>query len=120
MADKSVAVLIDAGDVPKSLDGKVIETPARFQDAQIKLISAVWAVFIRAFRTFLQNLAAGVLAVSTATSIPGLSDVIPPSEFGERMLFVLYVAGLSALVAAIQRAAEIAAKVDDKVPEWTA
>lgn len=114
------AVLIGTSDVPKSMDGETIKTSARYKDVTIKVVSAVWAVFIRALRTFLQAIAAGIVTINTVPLIPGVSDILPPSEFGEKVMYIVYAAGVTALIAAIQRAAEIATKIDDKIPEWTA
>lgn len=117
----SVAVLVDDGHTAtNTVEDVTIETPPGFKDVKIKVISAFTAVFVRAFRTFLQVLAAGIGAGFTAPAIPMVSDALPPSEFGERLALFVWIALIAGLIAGVQRAAEIMTKVDDKMPEWTA
>lgn len=117
----SIATVIDTGDIAiKTTEKAKIETPPGFDDVKVKVISAVWAVFVRALRTFLQVLVAGLTGATLAPYLPVVSDAITPSNFSEKIVSVLVIATISALVAAAQRAAEIMGKVDDKMPEWTA
>jgi hypothetical protein len=120
MPDVTNAIVVGTANVPKGLDNEKIETPARYDDVRIKIISGVTVVAVRAFRTFLQVFVAVLLGGISGPLIPGISDALPPSQATEKLMAALYIAAISALIAAAQKAAELMARLDTKAPEWMA
>jgi hypothetical protein len=96
------------------------ETPDDMPNIRVKVMSAASLILIRAARTFLQAFLATLAGGALGPSVPGVSDVLPPGQFGEKALAALYIGGIAALFSAIQNTIELLGRFDTSHPELRA
>jgi hypothetical protein len=118
--DVTKTVVVERDETPKSLESRKLETPGHSDDIKVVVMTGLMVILVRSGRTFLQVLLASLIGVVAGSSVPVVSDVLPPAQFGERFVAALYLASISALVTALQNAVELFAKIDARFPEWRA
>jgi hypothetical protein len=92
------------------------ETPPGEPNLRVTVMSAASIVLVRAARTGIQAFLAALLGGAAGPYVPGVSDVLPPGDFGEKMLAALYVGGVAALITALWNASELLARLDQDHP----
>jgi hypothetical protein len=92
-------------------------TPEDMPNIRVEIMTAAGRVLVRAFRTFLQAFLATFAGITAGPAVPVVSDVLPPSLAGNRLVASFYLAAIAAVIAAIQLTIEISAKWDVDHPE---
>lgn len=95
-------------------------TPAGVTDVKVVVMTAGARVAVRTARTFLQAFLAAFIAGLGGPLVPGVSDVLPPGQVGEKLLAAAYIAALAALITLVQNSIELMAKADESLPELRA
>jgi hypothetical protein len=95
----------------------VVTTPMDMPNVKIVAMNAALRVLVRVFRTYFQSVLGLLTLAAIAPVTPVLSDVLPPAQLGEVIVFAL-LGGLGpAFYSLIQNVAELLAKVDESLPE---
>jgi hypothetical protein len=109
---KTVAVA--RGNLQSDVTAK---TPAGLPDVRVVVLPALYAVLVRAIRTYLQSFL-GFLGAGALGVIP--SDPLDPRSAWAQITLAAGLALFPAFVALIQNIAELFAQLDSKAPEWRA
>jgi hypothetical protein len=95
-------------------------TPGDMPNVRVVVMTAAARVGVRTVRTFLQAFLAAFVAGLGGPLVPGVSDVLPPGQLGEKLLAAVYIAALAALITLVQNSIELMAKADEHLPELRA
>jgi hypothetical protein len=117
MSDAPTVVVAERPELPTDT---VARTPAGMADLRVVVMNGAAMVAVRAARTFLQVFVAALIGAAAGPSVPVVSDALPPSQAGERLLAAVYLAAIAALISAAQNAAELLGKLDSSHPELRA
>jgi hypothetical protein len=115
--DKAVAVITERGAMDRTVTAS---TPEGMPNVKIVVMTAAARVGVRTVRTFLQAFLAAFVAGLGGPLVPGVSDVLPPGQLGEKLLAAVYIAALAALITLVQNSIELMAKADEHLPELRA
>lgn len=115
--DKAVAIVTERGAMDRTVTAT---TPEGMPNVKIVVMTAAARVFVRVARTYFQSVLGLLGAAAVAGAVPVLSDVVTPSDTGEKIVFALVGALFPAFVSLLQNVLELLAKADESIPELRA
>lgn len=115
--DQPTAIVTARGTLDRDVTAT---TPPGVPNVRVVVMTAAAQVGVRTARTFVQAFLAALLAGIGGPVVPGVSDVLPPGQFGEKLLAAVYIGAIAALITAVQNAGELLAKADEHLPELRA
>lgn len=95
-------------------------TSSDLPNIRVVVMTAAARVGVRVLRTYFQSVLGLLGAATVASAVPVLSDVVTPSDTGEKIVFALVGALFPAFIALLQNVLELLTKADEHLPELRA